>query len=312
MSEPDPAYSPYPLTIDESRFGLTRTTVSNEFGSATAYSRRTDRSRRATIMLHGAAGSWTTWTPLLEAADHAAVLVHNPVLVDLPGWGAGTITAAGEQDVLSAACTLVTELAESLGFTEWDLIGHSMGGFIALHLAATSPANVMSVGTVSATGQSVIDGIAHPWLGFRTVPSFMMLWQIMRLLALLGRAGAGLVSLLRATRLLRAAVSPLFRHPSRVPASVIDALATEVRPRNFSSAVQLARGYDPATVWGAIQCPVRAAQGDHDAFSRPADLDAIGRILPSSHREFLADCGHFGAIERPLEVLAALGFTTAR
>jgi pimeloyl-ACP methyl ester carboxylesterase len=308
----DPAYAPYPLTVDEARFHLTRTEVSNEFGSVAAFSRRTDRTRRATFFLHGAAGSWTTWTPLLEAAEHAGVIVQNPVLIDLPGWGAGTITSSGGNNVLELSCSLVTQLAESLGFTEWDLVGHSMGGFIALHLAATVPANVMSVGTISATGQSVINGIAHPTVGVRTIPSFMMLWQIMRMLSVFGNAGVGLVRLLRATRLLRAAVSPLFRHPFRIPASVIDAFAAEVRPSAFASAVHLVRGYDAATIWGAIQCPVRASQGDRDAFSVSDDLDAIGRILPSSHREFLLDCGHFGAIERPVATLAALGFTVSR
>jgi pimeloyl-ACP methyl ester carboxylesterase len=311
MTEPDSSYAPYPLSSDAARIGLLRTTVSNDYGSAGVYARRTNGSPRATIFLHGAAGSWTTWTPLLEAADRTGVAIHNPVLIDLPGWGGGTMTSRGRNDVLTAACSLVTEAAESLGFTEWDLVGHSMGGFIALHLAATAPAHVMSVGTVSATGESVIEGIGHPWLGFRTVPSFMMLWQIMRMLARFGDAGVALVRFLRVSRLLRLAVSPLFRHPFRIPASVIDAFAAEVRPRTFSSAVQLARGYDASKVWSTIQCPVRATQGDHDAFSRPADLEAIGRILPLSHREFLVDCGHFGAIERPEQVLVALGFTAA-
>jgi pimeloyl-ACP methyl ester carboxylesterase len=305
----DPDYAPFPLTTDETRFGLGRSSATNEFGSATARSRRTDRSRRATIFLHGAAGSWTTWTPLLEAAEEAGVGIPNPILVDLPGWGDGSITPLGRHEVLDAACSLVKELAESLGFTEWDLIGHSMGGFIALHMAATWPEHVLSVGTVSATGESVIEGIARPLRGLTTVPSFILLWQVMRMLARFGHGGTALVRFLLAARLLRPAVGPLFRHPFRVPGSVIRAFAAEVRPASFASAVELARGYDAARMWARIECPVRATQGDADAFSRRSDLDAIARSIPASSRELLVDCGHFGAVERPREVLRALGFT---
>ena len=108
--------------------------------------------------------------------------------------------------------------------------------------------------------------------------------------------------------LLRATVFPLFRHPGRIPASVISALATEVRPRSFAAAVQLARGYDPTLRWASIDCPVRVVRGDHDIFATAGDLELLGEILPASHRETLADCGHFANVERPREVLAAFGY----
>jgi pimeloyl-ACP methyl ester carboxylesterase len=308
MPERDPNYAPYPVITDESRFGLEVSRASNELGSAVARSRRTDSSPRATIFLHGAAGSWTTWTPLLAAAEYEGAVIPNPVLIDLPGWGEGTITELGRAAVLDAACGLITELAEALGFTEWDIVGHSMGGFIALHLAAIRPANVMSVGTISATGASVIAGIAHPVRGLGTVPSFIMLWQIMRFLALFGAGAMIPLRAMRATGVLRPAVGPLFRHPFWISSTVVTALAIEVRPRTFASAVQLARGYDAPGIWGDIRCAVRATQGDHDAFSVTSDLDAIGRILPLSQRALLVDCGHFGAIERPRDVLVALGY----
>jgi pimeloyl-ACP methyl ester carboxylesterase len=308
VSPSDADYAPYPLNPDEARFGLEESRVASAAGSIVARSARTNRSRRATLFLHGAAGSWTTWTPLLLAAESASIDIANPVLLDLPGWGDGALTAEGERDPIAAISSLVKASAEALGYTEWDLVGHSMGGFIALHMAATWPECVLSVAVISPTSWSVIDATEHPVSHFWRLPGFVMLWAVMRVLAAIGPVGRAVARGLDAVHLLRATVFPLFRHPRRIPTSVISALAVEVRPRSFAAAVQLARGYDPTRRWASIDCPVRVVRGDHDIFATADDLDRLGEILPASHRQTLVDCGHFANVERPREVLAAFGY----
>ncbi|HEY4269914.1 MAG TPA: alpha/beta hydrolase [Galbitalea sp.] len=300
-------YAPYDLATDPGELQLTRSEAANQYGSTVAWSRRTDPSPRATIFLHGAAGSWTTWTPLFAAASAAGTRIQNPVLFDLPGWGSGSLTPRGEADVIAAVCTLVRECAEQLGFTEWDLVGHSMGGFLALELAAAAPQSTLSVATISATGRSVLDATRHPLSHFWRLPTFIMLWRVMQVLGRF-RDGAAPVRLLRALHLLRGSVSPLFRHVSRVPATVIAAFSAEIRPVSFSAAVRQLRNYDVTASWSRVTCPVRACQGDRDAFARREDLDALARILPSTTCTVIDDCGHFPLIERPAEVLEALGF----
>jgi pimeloyl-ACP methyl ester carboxylesterase len=306
--EADRDYAPYPLVSDGERFGLARSSVSSAFGTAVIHSKRTSRSRRATIFLHGAAGSWTTWTPMLTCAAEADLAIVNPVVIDLPGWGEGVLTASGERAAIEAVCTLVKEGAESLGYTEWDIVGHSMGGFIALHMAAIWPECVSSVATVSATSWSVIDAVEHPVRHFWRLPQFILLWRAMQGMAAFGTIGARLAGGLGRVGLLRPAVAPLFRHPFRIPRTVISALGSEVRPRAFATAVQIAKGYDARASWSRIDCPVRAVQGDRDVFARASDLQRLGEVLPNSHREIIKDCGHFALIERPREVLAAFGY----
>lgn len=301
-------YAPLGLTLDAASIGLERSEVSGPFGTAIAYSKRTAQTTRATIFLHGAAGSWTTWTPLLETARLSGIPIVNPVVLDLPGWGDATISAVGESTAIDAVCTLVKDAAEQLGFTEWDIVGHSMGGFIALHMASIWPQSVLSVGTVSATGWAIMESVAHPLRNFSRVPAFTMLWQVMRVLAALGPVGTGLVRAVRAAGLLRLAVSPLFKYPKRIPRAVIDALGSEVRPRSFALAAGIARGYDADTLWAKIECPVRAVNGDSDAFSTSDDLDHLARVVRFGETRELKDCGHFALIERPSEVLVALGF----
>ncbi|CAN5276014.1 alpha/beta fold hydrolase [soil metagenome] len=306
----DAAYGRFPLTDDPTAFGLLTTTVSNELGSCVARHTAVRTSTRATIFLHGAAGSWTTWTPLLASAAASRIRLGDVVLLDLPGWGDATLTDDPAHRTIESICTLVKQLAEELGYTEWDLVGHSLGGFIALHMAAIWPEAVLSVGTVSGTTWAVMHSVAHPARNFGELPGFTMLWKVMQFLALLGPVGTAIVRGTSAIGLLRPVTFPLFRHWTRVPPSQGRALGVEIRPAAFDAATAVTRGYDADGLWATIGCPVRATKGDKDIFVADADLDHLGRILPASIRTVIADCGHFGNVERPAEVLAALGYST--
>ena len=302
------SYAPYELVSDAASLGLATTTVSSALGTCVARHPARRRSTRATLFLHGAAGSWTTWTPLLQAAVIDRIDLGDIVVFDLPGWGDARLAEGPLDDPIHAICSLVKDMAEELGYTEWDLVGHSLGGFISLHMAAIWPQAVLSVGMVSGTTFSIIHSVEHPVRRFRELPGFTMLWRVMQFLATLGAAGPALVRGIGAIGLLRPATFPLFRHWRAVPRSQGRALAAEIRPRSFSTAARVTRGYDAETRWATIECPVRATKGDRDVFVTQEDLDHLGRLLPSSVRTVIPDCGHFGAVERPRAVLLALGY----
>ena len=158
---------------------------------------------------------------------------------------------------------------------------------------------------VSGTTWSVIESVGHPVARFSTLPGFVALWQVMRALAALGRAGAAFVRGLDRAHLLRPAVFPLFRHPFRVPGTVIDALAREIRPTSFTAAAAIANGYPADALWAGIGCPVTALKGDRDVFVRDDDLTRLTALLPHARTIVVDACGHFANVERPHAVLAA-------
>lgn len=301
-------YAPFELVSDAASLGLIATTVRSSLGTCVARHPAKRTSTRATLFLHGAAGSWTTWTPLLQAADELSIDLGDVVIFDLPGWGDAVLDSAHQADSVLAICSLVKDMAEELGYTEWDIVGHSLGGFVALHMAAIWPQAVLSVGMVSGTTFSVISSVAHPIRGFADIPGFTMLWRVMQFLAVLGPTGTALVRGTGRIGLLRPATFPLFRHWRRLPRSQVDALANEIRPRSFAIAAQVTKGYDADGMWSRIECPVRATKGDRDVFVTQEDLEHLGRILPGSVRTVITDCGHFGAVERPVSILEALGY----
>ncbi|OII21558.1 alpha/beta fold hydrolase [Frigoribacterium sp. MCBA15_019] len=300
------AYAPFDLVTDPRALGLAREAIDTAHGRTVVHHAASpaDRSarRRATVMLHGAAGSWTTWTPLLQAAREVDAVVSRPVLIDLPGWGGSPEPDPG-LDVESAAAVVV-EVAEALGVTEFDLVGHSMGAFVALHLAAVRPDLVLSVSVVSATSFSAIDAVTHPVRGLVRLPAFTLLRAVF---GVLPRASASLLRGAARIGLLRALSSPVFRHVDRVPRSVLQAFVAELRPRGFLAASRSGQGYD-ASRWRAIDCDVAAVSGADDVFARSSDLDRLGEVVRHARTTLLADCGHFAHVERPHETMRALGW----
>ncbi|WP_166789675.1 alpha/beta fold hydrolase [Cryobacterium fucosi] len=261
------------------------------------HGRRT-ASDTAMILLHGAAGSWTTWTPLLQAA-RAGTGFTDLIIPDLPGWGDSSLETDAGAPSIEATAGLVAEIAEALGYRRWQVLGHSMGGFIALELAASFVPQTESVGLVSATTYSVIDSVRHPVSRLGTLPAYTALLGMMRVLARFERAGTSLVRAFDRLRVLRPLTAPLFARVAAMHPSVISALATEVRPGRFAAASALAGRYDADAAWSRIRCPVRATRGDSDVFVANADTARLRRVIRDFTLHTLPGTGHFGHIESP-------------
>jgi pimeloyl-ACP methyl ester carboxylesterase len=288
------------LDTADGRVVLHRSAVLADGGSAGDAARSS-----ATVLLHGAAGSWTTWLPLRravrEAGDDASAALSGPlVLIDLPGWG-GSPAPAVALDV-HAAARVVLAVADALGLRVFDLVGHSLGALVALHVAATTPGRVRSLALVSPTTFSALDAAARPWRGLRTVPALVLLRVVFRVLP---RASGPLLAGAARIGLLRALSAPVFRHVRRVPRSVLEAFVAEIRPRAFVAAVESGVDYD-TEAWARITCPVAVVAGAEDAFAQPSDLVRLRALLPEARTTVLGGCGHFAHVERPRETVRAL------
>ncbi|MGO4146506.1 alpha/beta fold hydrolase [Paenarthrobacter sp. YAF11_1] len=252
--------------------------------------------KTADVYLHGAAGSWTTFQPLLSDAPE-----RDRVLVDLPGWGDSTENARLESATVEAMAGAVVEVLDSLGYRAWNLVGHSMGGVIALHLAAAWPERTRSVAAISPTAFGVAHAVRHPWRGLATLPWFMGMLLLMRSMAVLGQLGKTLIRWVGKTPVMRLLLSPLFADPAAIPADVIRGLGRDARPRAFCAATRAVAQYDVAQ-WHGIRCPVLAIRGDSDAFTPPSDLDQLATAGPHVRTVTVPNCGHFAIVEQPTVV----------
>ena len=322
------------LLLDAVALGLRRGVVDTALGRVVVHTRAgAPGAGSPIILLHGAAGSWSTWTPLIAEWDRRGEMAGRAlVLVDLPGWGgspfpvdeaAYTIEALGEA-VLQAADAVLADATR--GAVELDaanathgpntigpryrLVGHSLGGFVALHLAAAAPERVKRVDLVSAVSFAVIDSGAHPVRAFRRLPGFTGLLQGMRFLSILPGRGAPLVRFLTRLGLLPLLVSPLFDKHRAVHPSVVAALVQELRPRAFVAGTRRAARYPAHERWRRITCPVHLVSGDRDVFVARDDPAALARTVPTLRRTRLARTGHFAHIENLGGTLEAWGSDT--
>ena len=92
--------------------------------------------RPALVFLHFFGGSARSWDKVLEELDDE----FATLTLDLPGFGA----AAGAPGpyTLAAYADRVEEAVRARGFQDYIVVGHSMGGKIALALAARHPAGL--------------------------------------------------------------------------------------------------------------------------------------------------------------------------
>ena len=289
---------PVPLLTDPAALGLRRRVVGTAAGPLLVHAGR-PAGGPATILLHGAAGSWTTWTPLLAASDRTPTPLRDVIAVDLPGWG-GSPGPVPPVEVLSTA---IEQVAADARHPSWRLLGHSLGGFVALDLAARRPDAVLGVGLVSPTGPAVVAAVRSPIRGGARLPWFAGMRLGMRTLARLPGEGRALVGGLHRLGLLGPLASPLFA--GAPDPSVVAALAAEVRPRAFTAAVQEAARYHLGA-WRRIRCPVRSVRGARDVFTGAHDGAALARLIPDFAETVLDGAGHFAAVEQPDAVLAAL------
>jgi len=140
-----------------------------------------DSRKPALVMLHGFLGSKNDWDTVLPD-----LLPHfYCICIDLPGHGQSSALPAGASGFEQVASTIQTSL-NSLSIDKYHLLGYSLGGRIALHLAQAYPDNLLSLSLESSHPglQSVAERQAraqsdHVWsekLSSVPIESFLSLW----------------------------------------------------------------------------------------------------------------------------------------
>jgi pimeloyl-ACP methyl ester carboxylesterase len=96
--------------------------------------------------VHGLSGSTRWWFRNVRAI----VQRHRIYLVDLPGFG--TMRGLRQRFVLAETATWLSEWMEAAGLERAHLVGHSMGGYASVRLAASRPDLVRRLVLVAPAG----------------------------------------------------------------------------------------------------------------------------------------------------------------
>ena len=105
------------------------------------------------LFLHGWLGSWRYWLPTMErVAEH-----YRTYSFDF--WGFGESQRKEVQESIATYAAQVIRFLDQLGIDRVTLVGHSMGGMVALATALSHPERISRLVTVGAP----IDGNSLAW-----------------------------------------------------------------------------------------------------------------------------------------------------
>ncbi|AHM61899.1 alpha/beta hydrolase fold containing protein [Flammeovirgaceae bacterium 311] len=106
------------------------------------------RGKETLILLHGLGGTRDHWMRNLPGlSQHYRVLA-----LDLPGYGQSQLQQLPEENLLLFFSKAVVALMDSLSVQKAHLVGHSMGGQLALLLALEQPQRVSSLVLAAPAG----------------------------------------------------------------------------------------------------------------------------------------------------------------
>jgi pimeloyl-ACP methyl ester carboxylesterase len=247
------------------------------------------------VLLHGVGHHWQAWRPVIDRLADA----FDVIACDLPGFGRSDPLPPGVDPTVAAYVDAIAHWFGEAGLQRPHVAGNSMGGAIALELAARN--EVASATALSPAG--FWTPVERRWAQLTSLG----------VVAHLPRALAPAVVRLAGTRLGRLALlAQLFDHPSRIPldeaaATLRDALAAPAFRAALAAFSRYA--YDP--VGRPATVPVTVAWGNHD-WLLPHRLQAprAQRMLPDA-RHVTLGAGHVPYFDDPNAVAAVIRSTAA-
>lgn len=221
------------------------------------------------LLLHGLTSSSATWEPVMAALGERA----HVIAPDLVGHGASD-KPRGDYS-LGAFAAGIRDLLEKLGHTSATVVGHSLGGGVALQFAYQFPDYTERLGLVSSGGL----GREVSWiLRAATLPGaeFVLPLVAHRRIAELGARAAGLLSWTPVR------LSPSVHEAARGYATLADLPARAAFVHTVRSVIEpggqrvhagdrlyLGTGRPTLIVWGALDSiiPVSHAYATHQAIT---------------------------------------------
>jgi pimeloyl-ACP methyl ester carboxylesterase len=247
------------------------------------------------VLLHGIASTADTWSPVAEALAAR----HTVIAPDLLGHG-DSAKPRGDYS-LGAYASGVRDLIAALGYDRATVVGHSLGGGIAMQFAYQFPERIERLVLISSGG---LGREVHFILRAATFPGSELV------LALLGGGW------LRATGgALGGALARLGLKTGEDLAGVTGGIGSLADAGARGAFVQTARAAIDARgqrvsatdrLYLAAELPTLIVWGGRDPIIPVAHGRAAHAAMPGSRLEVFADAGHFPHREQPARFVSVL------
>lgn len=249
------------------------------------------------ILIHGLEGNALNWVDLADAlADRL-----DCVAVDLPGFGSSAPASGGDYSIAAHARAAAAVARELFPATPVHVLGNSMGGAVAVELAAHNPELVRTLCLISPALPSLRPRPANAHLPVMAIPRVGE-----AMYARYRRVGVG--------QRVDASYGVCFADPARLAPQRRAETEAEVARRDalpwvreaFISSVRglLATFVDrsrerPWTLAGRITAPTLVIYGRRDRLVDSRASRRVTTAFPNAHVVVIRDAGHLAQVEQP-------------
>jgi pimeloyl-ACP methyl ester carboxylesterase len=238
------------------------------------------------VLLHGVGGGRESWGDAISRTGRGvAAAGFTAIAVDLPGYGDSPLIDPYDMAGLARA---VRDLIDWLGTGTAAVVGHSMGGMVALEMMAHAPQGVAALvlmGTTPAFGRP--DGEwQRQFLAQRLAPL---------------DAGKGMSSL--APGLVQGMASRRAPHDAVARGAVLMSAVPEATYRLALAAIA---GFDRRKLLSQLRLPVLCLAGADDRNAPPSVMEKMALCIGGAEYRVLPGVGHLAHMEAPRAVNPAL------
>jgi pimeloyl-ACP methyl ester carboxylesterase len=223
------------------------------------------------ILLHGAGGSHLYWPPQVRRLPGYCVYA-----VDLPGHGKSN--GSGQQSI-QPYCDAVIQWLREIGLHSVIIVGHSMGGAIALTIALEHPENVLGLALLGTGAYFQIDA------------------------SLLEQISATTTFLIAAGRLVELSFSS--QSPQELKSQAYSRL-TNTRGSVLQGDLHACTTFDVRERISTIQQPTLVIVGEEDRLAPLRHAHFLHSSIPNSQMMIVPAAGHMVMLEQPQTVAEAL------
>ncbi len=234
----------------------------------------------ALLLLHGFTGSSATWEPFLNSWTG-----FTAIAVDLPGHGASDSPADPARYRMERCVKDIVALMDRLGVERAAVLGYSMGGRVAVHLALAAPDRLRALVLESASpgiedpaeraARRESDEALAAAIDKDGVEAFVRRWEAL----------------------------PLFASQARLPAAVREELQRQRLANNAVGLANSLRGMgagEQEPLWhrlGEINVPALVVAGELDE-KYSALTHRTAAAMPDARAEVVGDAGHATHLEQ--------------
>ena len=234
------------------------------------------------VLLHGIGGRASGWAPVQQALAAAG---QASLAWDMPGYGESPTISPYDFDGLADALAV---LLDAQGLQQAVLVGHSLGGMVALQMWARHPQRVAGLVLVASS----------PAFGHGS-GDFQKAFVAQRLAPL--EAGRSMQDV--AAGLIPTMVAPGYSGPGLALAL---ACMGSITPAAYKAALGALVQFEQRTALPTVQVPTLCIAGEHDRTAAPSVVQRMAEKIPKAQYQCLNGVGHLLTFEQPERFAGAL------